>query len=69
MHSEVTLYFPSQELSWSFKKIRLWDFPDGPGVGKPCSVGDAGSIPGPGGFHTLQGNQALALQLRPDAVK
>ena len=56
MHSEVTLYFPSQELSWSFKKIRLWDFPDGPGVGKPCSVGDAGSIPGPGGFHTLQGN-------------
>ena len=56
MYSEVIFYFPSQELPWSFKKIGLWYFPDGPGVGKPCNVGDAGSIPGPGGFHMLQAN-------------
>ena len=42
----------------------LLDFPGGPVVKNlPASVGDAESIPGPGGSHVLQNNWSHALQL------
>ena len=40
------------------------DFPSGPVVEHPpASARDTGSIPGPEGVHTLQGNLAHAPQL------
>ena len=39
------------------KFINIWDFPGGPVVkNPPANAGDTGLIPGPGRFHTLQGN-------------
>ena len=39
------------------QRIHTWDFPGGPVVKNlPASAGDMGSIPGPGRFHMLQGN-------------
>ena len=42
----------------------LQDFLGGPVVkSSPANAGDTGSIPGPGGFHLSQGNQACVPQL------
>ena len=44
----------------------LQDFLGGPVVKtSPANAGDTGSIPGPGGFHFSQGNQACVPQLLP----
>ena len=41
----------------SVQRMVSWDFAGGPVVKNlPVNAGDAGSIPGPGRFHMLQGN-------------
>ena len=46
-------------------KTECKGFPYGPGVkNRPANAGDTGSIPGPGGVHMLQGNEARVSQLQ-----
>ena len=46
------------------QEVKGWGFPDGAVVGSlPASAGDAGSCPGPGGSHVLQGDWAREPQL------
>ena len=46
--------------------LKCWlpDFPSGPVLmNPPANEGDTGSIPGPGRFHILRGDQAPEPQL------
>ena len=45
-------------------KVQTFDFPGGPVVkNPPTNAGDMGSMPGPGRFHTPQGNYCRGPQL------